>query len=312
MSPFSRPSRFWEELAAEHTEELASEGFEAVKRRQALRYFTWQWDWRRIRSSEQFRFLLRHSSMRSVIMSALTPNPLLRRVWKGVTWRAVDRYLYVLATRLLWDYAEAHGDAEVLALGEPSLGSPFPVYQRGKLISQDLANSAVEVRTIRSALPAGYTPRHIVEIGGGYGRTAFVLLSLYPDASYTIVDIEPARTISHWYLTTLFPFRDICFLSPSEIDEHTDPVDLAISISSLQEMLPAQIGHYLQWMDVVTKGGFVYLKQWDSWRNPIDEISVRFDDYQIPAYWVPTHDASASIQTAFRERVWSVPAKAAS
>ncbi len=57
--------------------------------------------------------------------------------------------------------------------------------------------------------------RSILEVGAGYGRTAYALLNLYPHATYTIVDIEPAILISRWYLTQLFPDRDLRFMSPA-------------------------------------------------------------------------------------------------
>ena len=96
----------------------------------------------------------------------------------------------------------------MLALDEPSLGAPFPIRWRGRLITQDLANTALEVASVRELL-AGRSPRHVIEIGAGYGRTAHAILSIYPEASYTVVDIEPALQISRWYLTSLFPGREI-------------------------------------------------------------------------------------------------------
>jgi len=100
----------------------------------------------------------------------------------------------------------------VTRLPEPALGQPLPVTWRGRLISQDLANTALEVAAIGRAL-AGRKPRSILELGAGYGRTAYALLSLFPEATYTIVDIEPALTISRWYLSELFGADRLRFLS---------------------------------------------------------------------------------------------------
>jgi hypothetical protein len=44
------------------------------------------------------------------------------------------------------------------------------VRRRGRLISQDLANTALESTAIPRAL-GGEPPRSIVEVGAGYGRT---------------------------------------------------------------------------------------------------------------------------------------------
>jgi len=56
------PSHFWRELGAEHARDLTTFGIEHVKRHQALRYFIWRWRFSTLRASEQFRFMLRHSS----------------------------------------------------------------------------------------------------------------------------------------------------------------------------------------------------------------------------------------------------------
>jgi hypothetical protein len=174
------PSRFWEQLAGEHRADLNRFGFESVKRRQALRYFTWQWRWRRIASSEQMRFLLANTPPGTWLRCACTPARLGGTAWDGVPWSRADRWLYVLAVRLLWEYAAPHDRWGVLRLPEPDLGAPFPVYWRGRLISQDLANSALEMAAVARAIGAR-RPRSAVEIGAGYGRTAYVLASLFPE-----------------------------------------------------------------------------------------------------------------------------------
>jgi len=57
--PAGEISKFWQELQAVHVQLLEEHGPEAIKRQQALRYFTWRWSWGNLRRSEQFRFLLR-------------------------------------------------------------------------------------------------------------------------------------------------------------------------------------------------------------------------------------------------------------
>lgn len=57
----NKPSRFWRSLGADHADALEQHGFGQVKRRQVSRYFMWQWRWRQVQSSEQFRFLVRRT-----------------------------------------------------------------------------------------------------------------------------------------------------------------------------------------------------------------------------------------------------------
>jgi len=224
-------------------------------------------------------------------------------LWRGLSWGRGDRYLYALATRLLWLYAEAHGEQRVLALGEPALGNPPPVLWDGQLVSQDLANCALEAEAIVRALD-GRTPASILEIGAGYGRTAYSLLGLFPTASYTIVDIEPALTLSRFYLTALYPERDVRYVDAAQGEpDLAAGIDLAVSISSLHEMTPEQVSGHLQTLDKVVDG-VVFLKQWDRWHNPVDDVVMEFDRYPIPEPWSLVFREPSPVQTRFAQAAW--------
>jgi putative sugar O-methyltransferase len=302
------PSAFWRRLSAEHTDELRSHGFERFKRRQALRYFTWQWRALRAPQSEQFAFLLRHSTPAALLRAAaIDPAELAPERWAPLPWSSADRWLYTFAVRLLWDYAQRHDRLGVLGLVEPALGAPIPVSWRGRSISQDLANGALEASAIGSAI-GRRAPTSILEVGAGYGRTAYVLCNLWPDAAYTIVDIEPALSISRWYLTRLFPDRDLRFVPAAEAQSLGRDYDLALSISSLHEMRPDQIAAYLELMNATLRpGGTVYLKQWEEWHNPDDDVTLRFEDYPFSARWAPLFFERCPVQTRFQQGAWRVP-----
>lgn len=304
----AEPSKFWQRLAAEHRDDLDAHGLQNFKRHQALRYFGWQWTWRHLRRSEQFRFLLRNSSPGSVLRSAVGPVHVTDPAWDGTGWTVADRWLYCFAVRMLWDFAQEHDPVGVTSLAEPSAGGPFPVHHRGRLISQDLANTALEVAFLRDAL-GDRNPVTFLEVGAGYGRTAHALLTIFPHASYTIVDIEPAMDISRWYLSQLFPPERLRFLSPDEAGcLPPASADVALSISSLQEMTPQQVAGYLRLFDRVAAGGTVFLKQWETWTNPVDEVTMRFDDYPFPERWTTLSRARAPVQTRFVQAAWHVPA----
>jgi putative sugar O-methyltransferase len=174
------------------------------------------------------------------------------------------------------------------------------------LISQDLANSAVEVSAIVRAL-GGRQPSAILEIGAGYGRTAFALMHLFPKATYTVVDIDPALATSRWYLSKLFGHDRLRFLKPREVAGVEDgTVDLSLWISSLQEMTQEQVAAYFAFMDRVSASGIVYLKQWFRWRNPIDGIELSSNDYPIPTDWRLIFRERAPVQTHFWQAAWRV------
>lgn len=298
---------FWENLAADHAAQLSEHGLDVFKRRQALRYFTWRWRADQLTHSEQLRFLLTHARAHDWL-EALGRSDLSDEAWHDVDWPVAERYLYSAATRLLWRFAERQpGTSDALGLIEPELGAPFPVQLSGRLISQDLANSALEA----AALSHGHVaPRaqHILEIGAGYGRSAYVHLSLNPDTSYTIVDIEPALSISRWYLTTLFGPGRVTFLAPADLAAlEPRSFDLTLSISSLSELSPPLIGWYLNQIGRVTRGGLVYLKQWTTWWNPVDRVRVRFQDYPIPVGWQRLVTGPCPVQTSFTQALWQVP-----
>jgi putative sugar O-methyltransferase len=300
----SEPSLFWQKLSEQHAADLDRFGLDAIKRHQALRYFTWRWSWSSLRTSRQMRFLLKCSSAWTVGRCLLQPASLSGRRWQGVMWNRRDRWLYVFATRLLWEYARKHDPLGVLSLAEPELGSPLPVRWRNRLISQDLANSALEVTAIARALECE-RPRSIIEVGAGYGRTAYALLHAFPDTTYTIVDIEPALSISRWYLGQLFPSDRLQFLRPDEAESLSEgSADLVVAVSSLHEMTSEQVAHYLDLFDRVARGGRVYLKQWQRWANPEDGITLDFGEYPIPPGWRRVFDEAAPVQTNFRQAGW--------
>ena len=300
------PSEFWSRLGADHAAALEREGFEHVKRSQALRYFTWRWRTGRLLASEQLRFLLAHSRPGDWRAALARPLDVSSSAWHGIDWSRGERRAYVIAVRLLWRYAERHGDDAVMALAEPELGDPLPVHLDGRLISQDLANSALEVAAIRRALGTR-APARVIEIGGGYGRSAYALLHRFPEARYTIVDIEPAASISRWYLGQLFPGRVEVIDPESALGLDPASFDLGLSISSLQEMRPDQIRSYLELLDRVAAGGTVYLKQWAEWENPDDHVRIRFSDYPIPAAWRRHFEEPCAVQTRFVHAAWDVP-----
>jgi len=306
-----QPSKFWSVLGETHAAELEHYGFETIKRHQALRYFTWRWRWASLYESRQMRFLIAHSSPLTVIRCLGKRSDLSDAAWQGVAWSRRDRWLYAFAVRLLWEYALRHDRLDVLRLPEPELGAPLPVRWRGRLISQDLANTALEATALAPALGA-VAPRSILEVGGGYGRTAYGLLNVFPHANYTIIDIEPALTISRWYLGKLFGQDRLRFVNAAEAHKLPDNCyDVIFSISSLHEMTVDQVTSYLELFDrIASAGGIVFLKQWERWTNPHDAITLDFRDYRIPSRWRCVFDEPAPVQTNFRQAAWRVPRNA--
>lgn len=324
--PLYLPSQFWHDLNEKNVRELELDGYERFKRTVARNYFTWIIG----PQDPQFRFLLKHTRVSAI------PS-LLRDFWRYDPSSALRRrrYMFVtLFTRLIWQFAEQQ-DAQHLLRGleEPAVGGPLDIRYRNKLISQDLANSALEYYSIREHFsPAPDQTPTICELGAGYGRDAFFFLQVLPRCKYIVVDIPPALYIAQRYLKDLFPtkrvfeFRcfdryeaiadelaeaDIVFLLPHQAALLPDKtIDLFINISSLHEMQMSQIQVYLRLIDRLTRGYF-YSKQWLESINTHDRIVIRADDYPIPASWRQLYFRPAKVQTMFFEAMYALPSNVA-
>lgn len=330
-----RPSAFWADLNERNRRQILDEGFESFKHTVNQNYFNWLIVGPR---QSQSRQLLRRWLARP------DPRPLLARLEDGrdVQVRQDDvrplrqrraRFWHGVFVALLWDFARRHGAAGRLdVLQEPFLGRPILVRHRGRLISQDLANSALELAAIEEALARRLAAGdRVVELGAGYGRLAWVILELTPGVRYVIVDIPPALAISQEYLGRLFPERrifrfrhfdryekiaeeletaDIAFLTPNQLDLMPSlAADVFVTISTLPEMRSDQVATFIDQIGRHTDGVF-YMKQWRDWANPIDGVTIGQGDYVLPASWRRLFERSHPVQTDFFEAAFEVvPAK---
>ncbi len=222
--------------------------------------------------------------------------------------RRLQEELYLDLVRTMYEFVLAHDPEGILQhLEEPLLGKPIRVWRGRKLISQDLANSVWERNVILGGLPrrdsAG--PLLIAELGAGYGRLGHVLLAS-TDCRYMVFDIPPALYLAQWYLSSLFPekrvFRFRPFHNFSEVEAEVNQADIAfftanqlekfpashfdvfINISSLHEMRRDQIGLFLAHM-TRTSRRLIYLKEYKSYRNPYDGITIERSHYALPDGW---------------------------
>jgi putative sugar O-methyltransferase len=255
-------------------------------------------------------------------------NRLLDRIrrWARVRYRAG---LYRFYVALLWEYVRRRDSLGLLdRLDEPELGGPIWFQYRGRRISEDLCNSVLEVSSISEALPRAPERDLVIELGSGYGRLAWVFLEAFPHIRYVLVDIPPALAIAEEYLSrlftdrTVFRFRhfdryeevapeleraQIVFLTPNQLDL-VAPLEasLFLNVSSLHEMRPEQIKHYLGRVGVHCRGYF-YSKQWLHSVNRRDGVEIRREDYPIPASWTPVFDRRHPVQTGFFEAMYRLP-----
>jgi len=325
-SPLYHPSVMWEQLNALNAEQVERLGLSHFKRSVNQNYFNWL---PASLGDNQMRRVLWHWMQRPTFAPFLSRMDV-PRFFEGFarqrtleSWKT--RTLYRLFVALLWEQA-IHEDVLGLLekVEEPEVGDPLRIHHRGRLISQDLANSVREANRLFSHLPSGSTNRPIVaELGAGYGRLGFVLVRAL-SSRYWVFDIPPALFIAEWYLQnvlpemrvfTFRPFRDfeavraeleaadVAFFTANQVALLPDAsVDAFVSISSLHEMRQPQIDHYLQHM-ARTARHVIYLKQWIEFKNLADDEHITRESYRLPPDWRSVHDAADSVQDRFFELV---------
>jgi putative sugar O-methyltransferase len=314
------PSQYWQALNKKNLEQLKKFGYENFKRTIALNYFTWfvsPWD-------PQLRYLARNLPFGSVIKNAALT--LLTR--KHECFNYLQSLSYNFITYMVYEYVSRTDKTRLLeSLNEPAEGNPPAVYLNNKLISQDIANSVLEYKSIMESGINRKQIKIIMELGAGYGRNAYVFLKLNPGIKYFIVDIPPALYIAQKYLSgqfkdkKVFGFRkfarysdiadelkrsDIAFFLPGQLELLPDKTsDLFINISSLQEMRPEQIKYYFNQIRRLT-GKYFYFKEWKVSRIPYDKIIVRQEDYPVPADWKKVFCRECPVQTKFFEALYKL------
>jgi len=193
-------------------------------------------------------------------------------------------------------------------------------------VSQDLGNSILEYESFRPGLPfAGRGT--VLELGGGYGRNAFVVLKLNPSIRYVLVDIPPALWVAEKYLSSLFPHKqifryrnferfeeiadsynqsDVIFLLSSQLPLlPVNSADLIVNISSLHEMRKDQIDYYFQQFErVLSPGGHTYIKEWKKAKVLFENVTVTEQDYPVPNGWKKIMSRTAPVQTRFFEALY--------
>ncbi|MCL5038163.1 MAG: putative sugar O-methyltransferase [Chloroflexi bacterium] len=320
-NPVYLPSKFWESYNEKNLGQLESHGYDNFKQTLALNYFTWIVD----HKHEQFQYLLKKIGPLSYLFML---EGFFTNDSHSVLTRKQQATLGIF-TKVLWHFARELDREKVLPLlEEPLEGNPLRIFSKGKLISQDIANSVIEFYSIREQFKVPFTQSITVcELGAGYGRNAYVFLKVFPRCKYIVIDIPPALYVAQRYLSSvfnqkkIFQFRDfksfseiedefsqadIIFLLPHQADLLPGKiVDLFINISSLHEMLPEQIKAYFGLIDHITKHYF-YSKQWWNSINPFDKINIKHTDYPVPSNWKELYLRDAKVQTSFFESMYSI------
>ncbi len=326
--PEIRPSRYWEELNKMNLVQLQEYGYENFKRTIALNYFTWvrilPWD-------SQIRALIKQLSIKVALKNLWCALTTTKHEFFTIL-NPLQSVIYNFLTYMLWEFAEKNDKTSLSkVLSEPIEGNPPIIEYKNRKVSQDLANSIIELNTIVEGTK-NQSPKTLLELGSGYGRNAFVILNSQYGANtrYIVVDIPPALYIAEKYLSSQFPEKrifywreftsynavatefeqaELLFLLPNQLELlAAKSVDLIINISSLHEMRPDQIAFYLQEFDrLAREGSYCYLKQWKKGQVLFENnMVIQESDYPIPDRWNVVLWRDALIQTKFFEALFFI------
>ena len=320
------PAKFWIITSEKHISQLKEKGYVNFKKTLALNYFTWVIKTRRFWQDDQLKYLI----------SRVPPLSILKNVFRAVKAIFTNKFrnlsflklvLYNFLVYMLWDYVSRLDNESVLEkIKEPIEGNPPKIYLKKKLISQDLANSVLEYFSIMEKLNKNEI-NSILELGAGYGRTAYVFLKMIPNVKYIIADIPPALYVAERYLSNqfrdkkIFKFRD--FKNFNEIKEEFDQAniafflpfqlallppnnsDLFINISSFHEMRHDQIEWYFKLIDSLI-GKYVYIKQWKTTKLGYEDITISEKDYPIREKWNKIYWRECRVKTRFFEALFNL------
>ena len=314
----NKASSCWTLLAIKNCDQLLTDGYNNFKRTIALNYFNFliQKGDSQIQAVESF---LSQETIESCHQQALNMPHDLTFHHEQTTY-----YYFVF---LLWEYTKQLDQRNYLdKLEEPKEGNPILVFANGKSMSQDLANSLIEYYSIDNAISFQQI-KSVLEIGGGYGRNAHVILTLNPDAKVVLVDIMPALYVAQRYLSSVFKERpvfrarnfycyddvkeemekaSIIFLLPHQLPLIPDQqFDLSINISSFGEMSLDQIQWYFKQINRLTSKYF-YTKQWQVSKNPFDGFMLRKEDYVFFKDWHEIFSRNCAVQNEFFEMLYQV------
>ncbi len=317
--PLADISSAWEVLSQKHFDQLLRNGYCNFKRTVGCNYFN---------------FLVQIGDPQIAFLEAaldpavcLSVNAAARSMPNDPNLDLPDQACYRYFVLLLWTYARRLDSAGYLdQIDEPGEGNPIAIEVNGRRVSSDLLNSILEYYSIGEAADFPNC-RRVLEIGGGYGRSAYSILRLNPQIQYTLVDIPPALFLAQRYLSSVFDdksvfrarhfdnFDDVksemekcalIFLLPHQLHLLTNyRFDLTINISSFGEMQKQMIDKYFDEIDRLTQGIF-YTKQWKVSKNPFDGIEVTEHDYPVREGWELLFQRDARVQAEFFEAAYRI------
>lgn len=308
-NPIYLPSNFWSHVNRLNIEMIEKLGSDNFKRTVSQNYFNWlirnPWDLKFVKTI--FKWFRRPSFS---IFGGKIENQveiMLITHENSIKLNRIQRKVYFWYVKFAWQLMKQFDSRNFhRQLEEPSIGNPIRIEFEDKLISQDLANSIIEWNLFLDNFPSSESKLRIAELGGGYGRLAYVAAKT-SNVQYFLFDIPPALIVAEEYLKSVFPEKKIVTFSESStlegFEEDFQGADIIIltanlierfpqyffdgfiSISTLPELNRVQIENFVLHISRTTNKT-IFLKQWKSWINTFDSNTSTLSDYNFGDTWV--------------------------
>ncbi|MCH9704079.1 MAG: putative sugar O-methyltransferase, partial [Chlamydiae bacterium] len=186
------PSNFWLAITDEHLKMLEDFGIENLRQTIAHKHFTFGYDGDSKRKAQSK--LTKLTSLKCKLKSHTQAKQIqrhkhiytshLQNIPVHMEYKSLKRHCYY--TNLLYAFFKRVYSEELLnAVSESPVGNPYPIYEKGKLLSEDMINSLIEYSMMKKYVPLSEC-QQVIEIGAGYGRMAAIFGQLHRECKYVI------------------------------------------------------------------------------------------------------------------------------
>ena len=180
----------------------------------------------------------------------------------------------------LWESLYGYIPHDLLdKFSEPLEGNPHYIICNGRPVTLDLGCSIREYWLLSQHVDFSKV-KEIAEVGGGYGRTAYVISTLHPEIHYTMYDVEPSIGLAKRYLSSVCPKSNLEFKTPDKLD---GSIDLLLAINCLHEMKVEHVREYFEYAD--KNAQYFYFSCWYRGTVPFDNLVWNKEDYPVREHW---------------------------
>lgn len=182
--------------------------------------------------------------------------------------------------KTLWENLYSYIPHDLLdKFEEPLEGNPHHILCNGRPVTLDLGYSIREYWLLSKHIDFS-SIKSIVEVGGGYGRTAYVISKMHPEIKYTMYDVEPSIGLAKKYLTNVCPNSNLEFKTPDLLD---GDCYLFLAINCLHEMKVEHVREYFEYVNNHSK--YFYFSCWYRGEVPFDNLVWLKSDYPVRDHW---------------------------